>query len=144
MARVDEHVIQGQLAARWYRNLNCSLIVVVNDQIAQDNKRQGILEMTLSDDIPVLYYSFSKAVVKLPRLLKIDERILLITENLEDIVKLAKIGLPIPTLNMGIPKTNKVDYYTCDWDDFNSDEQWFLHEIKRLSVPINFNNMPTS
>ena len=100
--------------------------------------------MTVPDDLPVLYYSSSQSIVKLPQLLKRDERIFLITENLEDMVKLVKIGMPISKLNVGIPKTNKVDYYTCDWDDFNSDEQWFLHEIKRLSVEIDFNNMPNT
>lgn len=144
MARVDEHIIQGQLATRWCRQLDCSVIVVVNDKIAQNKKRQGILEMTVPDDLPVLYYSSSQSIVKLPQLLKRDERIFLITENLEDMVKLVKIGMPISKLNVGIPKTNKVDYYTCDWDDFNSDEQWFLHEIKRLSVEIDFNNMPNT
>ena len=39
MARVDEHIIQGQLATRWCRQLDCSVIVVVNDKIAQNKKK---------------------------------------------------------------------------------------------------------
>ena len=61
MAHIDDHFIHGQVATRWCEALDANLIIVVNDELASNKMRQGLLDMAVPDKINSRYYTVEKA-----------------------------------------------------------------------------------
>lgn len=100
MAHIDDHFIHGQVATRWCEALDANLIIVVNNELASNKVRQGLLDMAVPDKINSRYYTIEKAISHLP-VISSEKKILLITDSIKDIHLLIQAGIPIPLVNLG-------------------------------------------
>lgn len=141
MARIDDHFIHGQYAARWCEAFESNLIIVINDELATDKVRQGLLDMAVPNTINSRYYTIEKALKQLPKLSE-DKHVLLILESLTDLKILIEAGIEIPHVNLGstlvAPKTRYLTKYVSLSDnDFD-----ILNELSRLGVTIDIRRLP--
>lgn len=100
MAHIEDHFIHGQIATRWCEALNANLIIVVNDELASNKMRQGLLDMAVPDKINSRYYTLNKAIKQLP-ILSVQKKVLIITNSIKDIYQLIEAGIDIPIINLG-------------------------------------------
>ncbi len=100
MAHVDDHFIHGQVATRWCEALDANLIIVINDDLAANKMRQGLLDMAVPDKINSRYYSIEKAIKLLPTISN-EKKILIIVDSLTDLKRLINAGIEIPVINLG-------------------------------------------
>lgn len=98
MAHIDDHFIHGQVATRWCEALDANLVIVVNDELASNKMRQGLLDMAVPDKINSRYYTIDKAITQLPTIK--EKRILLIANSITDICQLINAGINIPCINL--------------------------------------------
>ena len=141
MAHIDDHFIHGQVATRWCEALEANLIVVVNDDLASNKMRQGLLDMAVPDKINSRYYSVEKAIKQIP-LIKEDKQILLITATLNDINQLVEGGIVIPRINLGSiafehGKRHLTNSLSLDEHDFS-----ILESFVQLGIEIDSKTQP--
>lgn len=96
VALVDEHFMHGKVALNLCNNYDCQLIIVVNDALVDDKTQQGLLEMSIPDEINTRFYSIDKAVSKLHS--EDKKSSVIIVKSLEDMITLFEAGVVIPKM----------------------------------------------
>ncbi|WP_010238501.1 PTS sugar transporter subunit IIB [Clostridium arbusti] len=99
--RVDDRLIHGQVALAWSKELRIKGIIVANDAAAQDEMQKMTLKMAVPDSIKLLIKSVDDAigVANNPKVAKM--RILLLTRNIKDALKIRENTENIEYVNIG-------------------------------------------
>lgn len=100
LTRIDNRLIHGQVAVSWSSHVDANLIVVVDDDVAKDKTQQMLLDMAAPPEVSTRYFSIEEAIRKIPKAAP-NQRIFLLTKDVDIIVKLVKGGIPIKAVNVG-------------------------------------------
>ena len=141
MARIDEHLIHGSITEEWCDALESELIIIVNDQVAEDKLRQGILDMAVPEEVFARYYSIEKAIKKLPQL---DEtkHPLVIFASIQDAIQVIDQGAEITHLNLGCLKHTK-GRHQYGYDVYlNKEEVEMLRNLMEKGIKIDLRSSP--
>lgn len=97
LARIDSRLIHGQITAQWVKAVDAKEIVVVNDEVANDAFRQGLMNMAAMD-MKVTYKSVAEMIDGWQQM---GFSLFLICENPEDVWNMIRGGVSIPKVNIG-------------------------------------------
>ena len=90
--RVDERLIHGQVVVGWGTRLHPDRIVVVDDELALSDWEQELYTLGLPEEISASFFSVEGARDRLDDWGANDERILLLTRNLDTMRRLGADG----------------------------------------------------
>lgn len=126
LSRIDERLIHGQVGVQWVGFTGANLVLVANDEVAEDTVQQSLMEMVLAEGIAVRFWSLQKVIDNIHRAAD-RQKILLVCKTPSDFLRLIEGGVPVTTINVGnmhyatgkqqITKTVSVD--TNDITAFN-------------------------
>ena len=88
--RVDERLIHGQVVIGWGSQLQPTRYVVVDDGLAQADWEQELYTLAVSNGTGVTFHSVEDARQHLDEWAASGERIVLLTRNLETMLRLAR------------------------------------------------------
>ncbi len=54
LSRIDERLIHGQVGVQWVGFAGANLVLVANDEVAEDPVQQNLMEMVLAEGIAVV------------------------------------------------------------------------------------------
>lgn len=100
-ARVDERLIHGQVATVWTNTVGAQRIMVVNDETVRDQMQIGALKMAKPAGVKLSILSKRKAVEKILAGNYDNEKVFLITKNIEDMAALIDQKVPLKEFNVG-------------------------------------------
>lgn len=60
MTRIDNRLIHGQVGVTWTSALGANLILVANDNAANDKTQQSLMDMVVADGVQTRYFSLQK------------------------------------------------------------------------------------
>ncbi|OTN88155.1 PTS system IIB component [Enterococcus sp. 7E2_DIV0204] len=100
-ARVDERLIHGQVATVWTNTLGAQRIMVVNDLAVKDQMQIGALKMAKPAGVKLSILSKRKAIEKILAGNYDDEKVFLITKDIQDMADLIDSGVPLKAFNVG-------------------------------------------
>lgn len=100
MMRVDDRLIHGQVAVMWSKELNIQRIIVASDQIAANELQASALKMAAPAGVKAAILSIDKAVEILTDPRAGSMRILVISNNPEDLLRVAEKIQEKPVLNI--------------------------------------------
>src|SRR5690606_33191049 len=100
MTRVDNRLIHGQVGVTWVNHLGANLVVVANDEVANDEVQQALMDMVLPDVIQSRYFTIQKT-IDLIHKASPRQKIFLVVKTVQDALKLVEGGVPIDVLNIG-------------------------------------------
>lgn len=55
LTRIDNRLVHGQVGVTWVNHLGANLIVVANDEVAEDEVQQDLMEMVVPEAIGVRF-----------------------------------------------------------------------------------------
>ncbi len=82
------------------RFAGANIIVVVNDEVAEDQIQQNLMEMVLADGIAIRFWSVQKAIDTIHKAAD-RQKILLVCKTPSDFLALVKGGVPVEKINVG-------------------------------------------
>lgn len=98
--RIDNRLIHGQVGVTWVNHLGANLLIVANDQVAEDEVQQNLMDMVVSDVVQTRYFSIQKTIDIIfkasPR-----QKIFLVVKDIHDALRLKEGGVPIDYVNVG-------------------------------------------
>lgn len=100
MMRVDDRLIHGQVAVMWSKELSVQRIIVASDQIAANAIQVSALKMAAPAGIKAAVLTIEKAAEILNDPRSKDMRILVISNNPEDLLRVAEKIEERPVLNV--------------------------------------------
>ena len=62
LSRIDERLIHGQVGVQWVGFAGANLVLVANDEVAEDPIQQNLMEMVLAEGIAVRFWPLQKVI----------------------------------------------------------------------------------
>lgn len=100
LTRIDNRLIHGQVATQWCGTIGANLILVANDKVANDKVRQGLMDMAAPTGVATRYFSIQKTIDVIGKAAD-RQKIFIIVETPEDVLKLVEGGVDIKKVNIG-------------------------------------------
>jgi mannose/fructose/N-acetylgalactosamine-specific phosphotransferase system component IIB len=101
MVRVDERLIHGQVTMGWTRSLGANVILVANDDVANDPMQKNLMMLAAPPSTTVEVLGLDATVEKLSSKSWPDGTILLLVRNPVDLLYLVGKGLSLDQVNVG-------------------------------------------
>ncbi|MFV0254993.1 MAG: PTS N-acetylgalactosamine transporter subunit IIB [Erysipelotrichaceae bacterium] len=100
LTRIDNRLIHGQVATQWCGVVGANLLLVANDSVAADEFRQGLMDMAAPGYAQTRYFSIQKTIDIIGKASD-AQKIAIICETPQDVLKLVEGGVPIKDVNIG-------------------------------------------
>ena len=147
MARVDDRLIHGQVAVKWSKELNISRVIVASDHVAANAVQVAALKGAAPAGVKAAILPIDKGVKILDDPRSKDLRILLISNDPRDLLKVFEGISERPVLNVAnygringpIGTKTKVS----DSVYLTEDDKQVLHKIADLGVEVIHQPLPT-
>lgn len=100
LTRIDNRLIHGQVATQWSGVIGANLLLVANDSVATDEFRQGLMNMAAPAYAQTRYFTIEKTCAIISKASP-AQKIFIICENPQDVLRLVEGGVPIQKVNIG-------------------------------------------
>ncbi|MCP9267767.1 PTS N-acetylgalactosamine transporter subunit IIB [Xenorhabdus sp. XENO-1] len=100
LSRIDERLIHGQVGVQWVGFAGVNLVLVANDEVAEDIVQQNLMEMVLAEGIAVRFWPLQKVIDNIHRAAD-RQKILLVCKNPQDFLTLVEGNVPVKRINVG-------------------------------------------
>lgn len=100
LTRIDNRLIHGQVATQWCGVVGANLLLVANDSVAEDEFRQGLMDMAAPGYAQTRYFTIQKTIDIIGNASE-AQKIAIICETPQDVLKLVEGGVPIKKVNIG-------------------------------------------
>jgi PTS system N-acetylgalactosamine-specific IIB component len=100
LTRIDNRLIHGQVATQWCGSVGANLLLVANDAASKDTLRQGLMKMAAPAYAATRFFSLDHTIDIIGKASP-KQKIAIICETPEDVLKLVEGGVPIQKVNIG-------------------------------------------
>ncbi len=105
MTRIDNRLIHGQVGITWTNSLGANLVIVANDEAANDPIQQSLMDMVVSDGVQTRYFTLQKTIDIIHKAAE-RQKIFIVCKTpqdvlTQDVLTLVKGGVPIDFVNIG-------------------------------------------
>ncbi|OWY40119.1 PTS N-acetylgalactosamine transporter subunit IIB [Xenophilus sp. AP218F] len=100
LSRIDERLVHGQVGVQWVGFAGANLVLVANDEVAEDSIQQNLMEMVLAEGIDIRFWPLQKVIDNIHRAAD-RQKILIVCKTPGDFRKLVEGGVPIARINVG-------------------------------------------
>lgn len=100
LTRIDNRMIHGQVATQWTNVVGANLLLVANDEVSTNKMRQGLMDMAAPNGVATRYFSIEKTISIIDKASP-KQKIFIICENSQDVLRLVEGGVPITKVNIG-------------------------------------------
>lgn len=100
LVRIDNRLIHGQVAKQWVKDLGANVVIVANDEVANDELRQQLMNMAAPANAQTRYFTVAETPAEIEKLPD-DANVFVIVENPDDAVALVEAGAPVKKVNVG-------------------------------------------
>ena len=60
--RIDNRLIHGQVGMTWVNSIRANLVLVANDEVANDTVQQNLMDMALPEGVQSRYFTIEKTI----------------------------------------------------------------------------------
>ncbi len=126
LTRIDNRLVHGQVGVTWVKTIGANLLVVADDDVANDPLQQSLMEMTAqSSGVGIRFFTVEKTAAIIGKAVP-SQKIFLICRTPETVRRLLELGVHLKEVNVGNmhfaegkrPITNKVYVDDKDMSDF--------------------------
>jgi PTS system mannose-specific IIB component/fructoselysine and glucoselysine-specific PTS system IIB component len=142
--RIDDRLIHGQVVVGWGQPLDCTFIVLVDDEVRSSDWEQDLYRMGVPPHIEIIFASVAEAAERLPAW-EADARVgILLVPDIDTAVALAGRSDRVKRLNVGgihhrAGRTERLRFvYLTD------DERAKLRQLAAAGVDVTAQDVPTA
>ncbi len=140
LTRIDNRLLHGQVAVAWSHHAGANLIVIANDNVAEDEMQQNLMTMS-AGNMGVRFFSIQKTIDVIHNASP-DQHIILVVRTPQDVVRLVEGGVPLNDINIGnmhFSEGKKQIHVTVSVDD---DDMATFKRLKELGIRFAVQRMP--
>lgn len=98
--RIDNRLVHGQVGMTWVNSIQANLVLVANDEVAEDKVQQSLMDMVLPEGVQSRYFTIDKTINVIHKASP-SQKIFLVVRSPKDILRLVEGGVPIKYVNVG-------------------------------------------
>lgn len=141
LTRIDNRLIHGQVATQWCGSVGANLLLVANDKVSEDTLRQGLMNMAAPGYAQTRFFSIAKTIRIIDKASDM-QRIAIICETPQDVLKLVEGGVGICKVNIGnmhMAKGKRQVATSVAVDDLDVDT---FRKLQQLGVELEIRRVP--
>ncbi len=142
LSRIDERLVHGQVGVQWVGFAGANIVVVANDEVAQDTIQQNLMEMVLAEGIAIRFWSIQKTIDTINKAAD-RQKILLVCKTPKDFRQLVEGGVPIQNINVGNMHFADGKKQISKTVSVNAEDVDELTQLKALGVTCSIQGVPT-
>lgn len=144
--RIDNRLVHGQVIAAWIPHIRAKILVVANNELAEDKLRQEIVSLAVPSDITFLCCPISETVDTLRRIRTSapDEHALILFADCSDAKAAHQAGAGFQVLNIGNLHYGPGKEQVCEHIALSPDDKNCLQYFTDQGVEIDFRCVPTA
>lgn len=101
LTRIDNRLIHGQVGMTWTNWLGANLVLVADDEIANDPVQQNLMDMAIAgNNIQSRYFTLQKTIDIIHKAAS-HQKIFIVVRTPQNALKLVEGGVPITVINVG-------------------------------------------
>ena len=134
LTRIDNRLIHGQVGMTWTNSIGANLVLVANDQVAEDTVQQNLMDMAVPPTVDTRYFTLQKTIDIIGRAAE-DQLIFIVVKTPQDALTLVEGGVPIKKINIGNlhyseGKTQITNTVSIDDEDLKSFKKLMEHGVQ--------------
>lgn len=142
LTRIDNRLIHGQVATQWTGSIGANLLLVANDEVSEDKLRQRLMDMAAPQSATTRYFTIQKTIDIIHKASE-RQKIFIICETPQDVLKLVEGGVPIDKVNIGNMHMEKgkkqvVGSVAVDQDDVDT-----FRKLQEAGVELEIRRVPS-
>lgn len=142
LTRIDNRLIHGQVATQWTNSIGANLLLVANDNVAGDKMRQGLMDMAAPTGVATRYFTIQKTIEIIHKAAD-RQKIFIICETPEDVLKLVEGGVPIKKVNIGNMHMSEGKRQVAGVVAVDDNDVAAFKKLKDLGVELEIRKVPT-
>ena len=141
LTRIDNRLIHGQVATQWCGVVGANLLLVANDAVSKDEFRQGLMNMAAPAYAQTRFFSIEKTCAIIDKASP-AQKIAIICENPQDVLRLVKGGVPIKKVNIGNMHMADGKRQVATSVAVNDDDVATFKKLQDLGVELEIKRVP--
>jgi len=142
LCRVDDRLIHGEVVAEWLPSVLANIIMVVDEQMANDVFSRRLIQLLSPKGTTANVYSIGEATTFLNGKANDDEKIMILAKSPTTFLKLVENGISIPKINiggMGLMGQRKIVYknIACSIEELTC-----IHNLLSLGCDVYYQLVP--
>lgn len=142
LTRIDNRLVHGQVATQWYGSIGANLILVANDDAAGNKLRQGMMDMAAPASAQMRYWTLEKTISTIHKASD-KQKIFLVCETPQDVLKLVEGGVPIKKVNIGNMHMADGKRQVVGSVAVNDDDVACFKKLRESGVELEIRRVPT-
>ena len=142
LTRIDNRLIHGQVATQWTNSIGANLLLVANDKVSTDKMRQGLMDMAAPAGVATRYFSLDKTIDVIHKAAD-RQKIFIICETPQDVLKLVEGGVPIKKLNIGNMHMSEGKKQVAAVIAVDDNDVAAFKKLRDLGVELEIRRVPT-
>ncbi|MBI6872548.1 PTS N-acetylgalactosamine transporter subunit IIB [Clostridium aciditolerans] len=141
LTRIDNRLIHGQVGVTWVNHLGANLIVVVNDEVADDEVQQNLMDMVVPDVIGTRYFTLQKT-IDVIHMASENQLIFMVCRTPQDVLKLVEGGVPIKKVNIGNMHFSEGKQQVTSTVSLDESDKEAFRKLHKLGVQLEIRRVP--
>lgn len=143
LTRIDNRLIHGQVATQWCSSIGANLLLVANDEVSTNKTRQGLMDMAAPTGVATRYFSIQKTIDIIGKAAD-RQKIFIICENPEDVLKLVEGGVGIKEVNIGNMHMSEGKRQVATTVAVDDTDVAAFKKLQELGVKLEIQRVPTT
>lgn len=142
--RIDNRLVHGQIIETWLPYLGSRIILVVNDELAEDVLRQEIVRLAVPAKVELLFSHVDEVlgVLKIEKQKIVSDDVLLLFASCADANRAHQAGLAFTSLNVGNLHYAPGKQQLCPHVAVSNEDIGCLRYFSRQGVHLDFRCVP--
>lgn len=141
LTRIDNRLIHGQVGVTWVNHLGANLIVVANDEVADDEVQQNLMDMVVPDVIGTRYFTLQKT-IDVIHMASEAQLIFMECRTPQDVLKLVEGGVPIKKVNIGNMHFSEGKQQVTSTVSLDESDKEAFRKLHKLGVQLEIRRVP--
>ncbi|MCY6960570.1 MULTISPECIES: PTS N-acetylgalactosamine transporter subunit IIB [Clostridium] len=141
LTRIDNRLIHGQVGVTWVNHLGANLIVVANDEVAEDEVQQDLMDMVVPEVIGTRYFTIQRTVDIISNAAE-DQLIFLVCRTPQDVLRLVEGGVPLKKVNIGNMHFSEGKQQVASTVSLDESDKEAFRKLHKLGVELEIRRVP--
>ncbi|QWT17449.1 PTS N-acetylgalactosamine transporter subunit IIB [Collinsella sp. zg1085] len=143
LTRIDNRLIHGQVATQWNSTIGSNLILVANDEVSGNTMRQNLMKMAAPTGVQTRFFSLQKTIDVIGKASP-QQKIFIVAESPQDVLKLVKGGVPIRKVNIGNMHMSEGKRQVATSVAVDDADVAAFRELQELGVELEIRRVPST
>lgn len=141
LTRIDNRLIHGQVGVTWTTHLGANLVLVANDEVAENEVRQNLMDMVLPETVETRFFTLEKTINVIHKAAD-RQKIFIVVETPQDLLKLVEGGVPIKNVNVGNMHYEEGKEQISSTVSVTEDDKATFRKLDDLDVELDLRRVP--